>query len=163
MKSGELDLLSDVSYTNERAGDMLFSSFSMGSETYYLFVNALDPDISMHNLASLNGKKIGVNKNSIQEQLFRGWLSANGLNAQIIELTDPEAISIQRVEAGELDGLITLDSFEDASHHSCVPLIKIGQSDFFFAINKNRPDLQFELNEAMNKIHDENRFFNTQM
>ena len=35
---------------------------------------------------------------------------------------------------------------------------EIGQSNFFFAVNKNRPDLLNELNLAMGKINDENRF-----
>ena len=36
---------------------------------------------------------------------------------------------------------------------------EIGQSNFFFAVNKNRPDLLNELNFAMGKINDENRFY----
>ena len=38
LKAGEIDLMSDVSYTEERAGQMLFPSFSMGAESYYLFI-----------------------------------------------------------------------------------------------------------------------------
>lgn len=36
---GELDLMSDVSYTPERAEQMLFSSLPMGEEEYYLFLS----------------------------------------------------------------------------------------------------------------------------
>ena len=52
-----------------------------------------------------------------------------------------------------------MDNYEDENNHSCVPIIKIGQSNFFFAVNKNRPDLLNELNFAMGKISDENRCY----
>lgn len=35
LKEGKIDLLSDVSYTPERENQMLFSSYSMGTEGYY--------------------------------------------------------------------------------------------------------------------------------
>ena len=162
LRAGELDLLSDVSYTPARAAEMLYSSFPMGSESYYLFVST-NTDISMQNLSSLNGKKIGVNQSSFQAGLLRNWLASNGISAQVVETTELETSAMRKVETGELDGFVTLDSFDDTTKYSCTPLIKIGQSDFFFVVNKNRPDLQLELNEAMNKINDENRFFNNQM
>lgn len=38
LKDGELDLLSDVSFMEERAQDMLYASLPMGTEAYYIFV-----------------------------------------------------------------------------------------------------------------------------
>lgn len=35
--NGELDIMSDVSYTEERAEHLLYPSVAMGSEEYYLF------------------------------------------------------------------------------------------------------------------------------
>ena len=163
LRAGRIDLLSDVSYTPERTAEMLFSNAPMGAETYMLFVAASNADISIQNLATLNGKKIGVNKNSIQAKMFRDWMLANGINAQLIEMTESEAAAITMIETGAIDGYVTLDSFEDMNNHACVPLVKIGQSEYFFVVNKNRPDLLNELNAAMNKINDENRFFNNQM
>ena len=37
LKKGEIDLMSDVSYTEERTNDMLFTSIPMGTEIYYIF------------------------------------------------------------------------------------------------------------------------------
>ena len=66
LKDGTIDLMSDVSYTAERAEQMLFPSLPMGSEEYYLFVDVKNREITSTALSSLNGKKIGVNKGSIQ-------------------------------------------------------------------------------------------------
>ena len=38
LRNGEIDLLSDVSYTPERAEEMLFSSMPMGAEEYYIYI-----------------------------------------------------------------------------------------------------------------------------
>lgn len=38
LERGEIDLLSDVSYTDERAEKMLFSSLPMGAEEYYIYI-----------------------------------------------------------------------------------------------------------------------------
>lgn len=157
--NGQIDVLSDVSYTPERANSMLFPSLPMGAESYYLFVNSSNTSISGNNPASLNGKKIGVNAASYQAQLFRQWAAANNVNAQLIGLNDAERNSLAKVMNGELDGYITMDNYEDIYNHSCIPVFKIGQSNFFFAVNKNRPDLLSDLNFALNKINDENRFY----
>lgn len=158
--NGQIDILSDVSHTPDRDGLMLFPSLPMGSESYFLFADYSNSSITRDNLASLNGKKIGVNANSYQSKLFQKWMADNGVNAQMISMTDPEKDAFEKVKKGEIDGYITLDFYEDENNHTLVPILKIGQSDFFFAVNKSRPDLLNELNFAMTKINDENRFYN---
>ena len=45
LMDGEIDLMSDVSYTNERAELMLFSSLPMGAEEYYIFISPGNEEI----------------------------------------------------------------------------------------------------------------------
>ena len=157
--NGQIDILSDVSYTPERANLILFPTLPMGAESYYLFVSSSNNSITRNNLASLNGKKVGVNSNSYQGTLFQKWAADNGINVQLIGLNDIERNSLTRVESGELDAYVTIDNYEYENYHACIPILEIGQSNFFFAVNKNRPDLLNELNFAMSKINDENRFY----
>ena len=159
LMNGQIDLMSDVSYTPERANSMLYPSFPMGAELYYLFVPASNSSISASDISSLNGKKVGANENSYQAMLFQQWAAANGVSAQLVGLNNPENVSIEKLINGEIDALITTDIYEDEHNHATVPIIKIGQSNFFFAVNKNRPDLLNELNYAMSKINEENRFY----
>ena len=163
LMNGQIDLMSDVSYTPERANSMLFPSLPMGAETYYLFVSATNNAISGSDFKTLNGKRVGVNAASYQGQLFLQWAAANGVNAQLIGLNNTEGDSIKKLINGELDAFITMDLYEDAEGHATVPIVRIGQSNFYFAVNKNRPDLLNDLNFAMNKINDENRFYNEYM
>ena len=161
LKQGKIDLLSDVSYTEERSKDMIFSSLPMGSEEYYLFTTPDNSDITVADYSTFNGKKVGANKGSIQIDLFRKWASANNIDAEIIELTGSLSNNVARLIRGDFDLYLALDS--DAYKDLTIPICKIGASDFYFAINKEKTDLAAELNSAMSHIHDDNRFFNQQL
>lgn len=161
LEKGEIDLLSDVSFTKERTQKMLFPSLPMGTEEYYLFISPDNQEISSTKYSTLTGKKVGVNKGSIQKGLYDTWAKANKIRSEIVELTCSEDESLRMLENGSLDAYVTVDSFSNPTQ--AIPLIKIGSSDFFFAVNKNRPDLLSDLNYGMNKIQDENRYYNQQM
>ena len=59
LERGEIDMLSDVSYTKERAEKLLYPSVPMGQENYYIYKDSTNPDISSDNLSTPNGKRIG--------------------------------------------------------------------------------------------------------
>ena len=161
LADGDIDLMSDVSYLPEREEFMLYASLPMGSEDYYLFTSPNKSDISSLDYSTLNGKKIGVNKGSIQANYFREWAEKNGVGAEVVELTGSEAESLRMLRTGQLDGYVTVDYFTEGD--TAVPVCKIGSSDFFFAVSKKRPDLLPELNNAMNRIQEENRYYNQEM
>lgn len=51
-----------------------------------------------------------------------------------------------------------MDSFGAVDR--CVPVCKVGASEYYFVVNKERPDLLSELNNAMNSIQDEDPYYN---
>ncbi len=161
LMDGELDMLSDVSYTPEREGSMLFPSFPMGTEEYYIFISPNNREISSEDYATLNGKRVGVNKGSFQKECFLDWAERNNIRAELVEVTCTEDESLAMIERGELDAYVTVDSFTQPDRS--VPVVKVGSSDFYFAVRKDRPDLLRELNTALSQIQDENRFYNQQM
>lgn len=157
---GEIDLMSDVSYTPERAELMLFPTAAMGSEDYCLFISPDNRAISRTDYTTLNGKKIGVNRGSVQADYFREWAERNNVEAELTEVTTGEDENLQMLQRGELDAYITVDSFEKGGAAEAgrpVPVCKIGSSDFYFAVSKGRPDLLQDLNTALNCIQEENR------
>ena len=66
LKTGEIDMMGNISYMEERAKDMLYSSIPMGTESYYVFIAPTNTDINADNYNSLDGKRIGVAKASLQ-------------------------------------------------------------------------------------------------
>ena len=166
LQEGSIDLMSDISYTPERAETMLYPSLPMGSEEYYLFVSQANQEISSANPASLNGKKIGVNKDSVQAGFFREWAELHGVQCELLELMNSEDDSLRMLKSGELDGYVTVDFFSVNTASEAerpVPVFRIGSSDFFFAVSKNRTDLLEDLEKALNRIQEENRYYNQQM
>lgn len=161
LKDGKIDLMSDVSYTEERAEYMLFPDYPMGAEEYCIFISPDNLGISSSDSSTLNGKRVGVNKDSIQLQFYRDWAQRNGVDAEVIEVTTSEDESLQMLETGELDAYVTVDAFTDPE--CAAPVFKVGSSDFFFAVSRKRPELLAELNGALSRIHEENRYFNQQM
>ena len=161
LKDGEIDLMSDVSYMEERAPDMLFASLPMGTEAYYVFVSPNNTEISSEDYATLNGKKVGATLSSYQYSLFEKWMAAHDVQAELIALNTPEDISILKLQTGELDALVTMDVYGDPK--SAVPVFKVGSSDFYFAVNRDRPDLLMELDAALNLIQDEDKNYSQRL
>lgn len=161
LKKGEIDLLSDVSYTKERTETMSFPELPMGAESYYIYIDADNKEITPDNWLSFNGKRIGVNKGSVQEQYLKSWAQKHNLTLTVVPLTVEEAESMAMLDRGEIDGYTSTNTF--GAKEKVVPVCKVGSSDFFYAVNKRRPDLLEDLNRALSGIQDEDPFFNQRM
>ena len=157
LQDGEIDLLSDVSYKPEREEYMLYPDLPMGTESYYIYISANNREITANNLKSLDGKKIGVNKGSIQESFLKEWADKNDVTLDIVPLTVEESESMNMVVRGEIDGYAAIFSFDT---ENVIPVSRIGGSDYYYAVNKNRPDLLADLNMALAEIQDEDPYFN---
>ena len=160
LKDGEIDLMSNVSFMQERTKDMQYASLPMGTEAYYIFVAPGNKEITPDNFNSLQGKRIGVTKNSFQKDLFLKWMKLHGIEAELIELSSPDEESLLLLGT-ELDAFVTMDFY--GSPDKAIPVSKIGSSDFFFAVSKKRTDLLPALDAAMNRIQDENKYYNQQL
>lgn len=161
LKDGKIDLMSDVSFTEDRAKDMLFSELPMGTEEYCIFISPKNTEITAENYSSLNGKRIGVNKGSIQVDFYNKWAEQHNVRAELVELNTTEVDSIRMLSSGQIDAYITLNAYGDPN--LLVPVCKIGSSDFYFVVNKSNSELLDELNSAMAHIKNENPYYNQRM
>lgn len=159
LQKGEIDLLSDVSYTPERAKNMLFSTQPMGCEEYYILIDNANTAINPENITTLNGKKIGVNAGSIQQSIYERWAKENGIKAKLIEIDGQERDFAEYMLNGELDAVVSVSAI-DHNLNNCIPVSVIGASDFYFVINKNRQDLKADLDNAMKQILHNNMYYN---
>lgn len=161
LRDGRIDLMSDVSYTESRTDYMSFSSIPMGSELYYLFISPDNKEISVDDYSALTGKRVGVTESSVQKDQLLQWAETRGISFELVTLECSEEESLSRLKSGELDAYVTLDTYGDPER--AVPLWKIGSSDFYFAVSKSRPDLLAELDAALNRIQDENKFYSEEL
>ena len=161
LEKGEIDLLADVSYSEERTDSLLYASLPMGTEAYYVFVDPDNQEIDAGDVDTLDGKKVGVDKGSIQIGFFDDWLDMHKIEVDLVEVSDSQDEALNMLQNGELDAYLTLDSFGDPD--TVKPLWKVGSSDIYFAVNKDRPDILAELDSAMSRIQDENINYNNQL
>ena len=159
LQKGEIDLLSDVSYTPERAKNMLFSTQPMGCEEYYILIDNANTAINPENITTLNGKRIGVNAGSIQQSIYERWAKDNGIKAKVVEIDGQERDFAEYMLNGELDAVVSVSAIDHNLNH-CIPVTVIGASDFYFVINKNRQDLKADLDNAMKQILHNNMYYN---
>ena len=82
LQKGEIDLMAGVSYAEGRAQTMLFSDLPMGEEKYYLYANLAAANISVSDLTTLNGKRIGMLSESIATTQFCEWETRHGLHTE---------------------------------------------------------------------------------
>ena len=157
LKNGEIDLMGDMSYAEERSASMLFSELPMGEDKYYLYINPSDTDISVSDLTTLNGKRIGVVPDTLSASRFCEWEKSHGVDTQQVDITSTDDAR-QKLQNQKIDGFV-LNESPQWERDDISPVLLIGSSYNYFAINKKRPDLKEELDQAMQKIEKENPFY----
>ena len=160
LMDGEIDMFSNLSYTEDRAQKVLYSSIPMGTEAYYVFVSPDNTEITSEDYMTLNGKRVGVTRDSFQKDAFLSWASDHGIEVELVEMSCTDEQSI-RLLGKEFDAFVSVDVYGDPEW--ATPVCKIGSSDFYFAVSRDRQDLLIELEAAMNRIQDENKYYNEQL
>ena len=88
---------------------MLFSDLPMGEEKYYLYANLAAADISVFDLTTLNGKRIGMLPESIPTTQFCEWETRHGLHTEHVTITSGEDAAA-KIASREIDGFISVES-----------------------------------------------------
>ena len=157
LKNGELDIMGDISYTEDRAEEMLFSDEPMGLEKYYLYADLSRADISASNFKTLNGKKIGVLMGTEPEVMLTEWEEKYGLKTEHVNVSNNEDVK-QKLANHEIDCFVSLEeSFWTELGISTIT--RVGESGIYYAINKDRPDIKEELDCAMRALEDDAPFY----
>ena len=157
LKKGQIDLLGGISYAEERSTSMLFSELPMGGEKYYLYVDSSNTAISISDLSTLNGKRIGMLPDSVPARMFHEWEKSHGVSTQQVDITGVDDAR-QKLQNREIDGFL-LNESPQWERDNISPALLIGGSFNYFAVSKKSPDLKEELDQAMQKIERENPFY----
>ena len=157
LENGEIDIMGGISYTEDRAEEMLFSDEPMGVEKYYLYADLSRADISASDFKTLNGKKIGVLMGTEPEVMLTEWEEKYGLKTEHVNISNNEDVK-QKLANHEIDCFVSLEeSFWAERGISTITCV--GESGIYYAINKNRPDLKEELDDAMRALDEAVPFY----
>ena len=157
LKNGEIDIMGDISYTEDRAEEMLFSDEPMGEEKYYLYADLSRADISASDYKTLNGKKIGVLMGTEPEVMLTEWEEKHGIKTEHVNVSNNEDVK-QKLANHEIDCFVSLEeSFWAELGISTIT--RVGKSGIYYALNKDRPDLKEELDNAMRALDEAAPFY----
>ena len=157
LKNGEIDIMGDISYTEDRAEEMLFSDEPMGEEKYYLYADFSRTDISASNFKTLNGKKIGVLMGTEPEEMLTEWEKKHGIKTEHVNISDNEDVK-QKLANHEIDCFVSLEEAFWAEL-GISTMTRVGESRIYYAINKDRPDIKEELDYAMSVLDEADPFY----
>ena len=157
LKNGEIDIMGDISYTPDRAEEMLFSDEPMGEEEYYLYANLSREDISASDFKTLNGKTIGVLMGTEPEVMLTEWEEKYDLKTQHVNISNNEDVK-QKLANHEIDCFVSLEESFWAEF-GISTITRVGESGIYYAINKDRPDIKEELDSAMRALEDADPFY----
>ena len=157
LKNGEIDIMGDISYTEDRAEEMLFSDEPMGEEKYYLYADLSRADISASDYKTLNGKKTGVLMGTEPEVMLTEWEEKHGLKTQHVNVSNNEDVK-QKLANHEIDCFVSLEESFWADL-GISTITRVGKSGIYYALNKDRPDLKEELDNAMRALDEAAPFY----
>ena len=157
LKNGEIDIMGDISYTADRTEEMLFSDEPMGEEKDYLYADLSREDITASDFKTLNGKKIGVLMGTEPEVMLTEWEEKYDLKTQHVNIANNEDAK-QKLANHEIDCFVSMEeSFWTELGISTIT--RVGSSDIYYAINKDRADIKEELDNAMRALEDADPFY----
>ena len=157
LENGEIDIMGGISYTEDRAEEMLFSDEPMGEEKYYLYADLSRADLSASNFKTLNGKKVGVLMGTEPEMMLTEWEEKYGIKTQHVNISNNEDVK-QKLANHEIDCFVSLEESYWAEL-GISTITRVGKSSIYYVLNKDRPDLKEELDNAMRALDEEAPFY----
>ena len=157
LENGEIDIMGGISYTEDRAEEMLFSDEPMGEEKYYLYADLSRADISASDFKTLDGKKIGVVMGTEPEVMLTEWEEKHGIKTEHVNIYNNEDVK-QKLANHEIDCFVSLEESYWAEL-GISTITRVGKSSIYYVLNKDRPDLKEELDNAMHALDEEAPFY----
>ena len=157
LENGEIDIMGDISYADERAQKMLFPDEPMGEEKYILYADLSDTDIGMSDFKSLDGKRVGVLMDTEPEIMLTEWENKNGIHTEHVNVNNDDDVK-KKLANHEIDCFVSLEE-SIWSEQGISSVTTIGKSGIYFAINKERSDIKTELDYAMRQLEQDSPFF----
>ena len=157
LENGEIDIMGGISYTEDRAEEMLFSDEPMGEEKYYLYADLSRADISASDFKILDGKKIGVVMGTEPEVMLTEWEEKHGIKTEHVNISNNEDVK-QKLANHEIDCFVSLEESYWAEL-GISTITRVGKSSIYYVFNKDRSDLKEELDNAMRALDEEAPFY----
>ncbi len=161
LENGEIDIMGDISYTDERAQKMLFSDEPMGEEKYILYADLSHTDIGTSDFKAMDGKRVGVLMGTEPEIMLTEWEKKNGIHTKHVNVNNDDDVE-KKLANHEIDCFVSLEE-SIWSEQGISSVTTIGKSGIYFAINKERSDIKTKMDYAMRQLEHDSPFFKSDL
>ena len=160
LEAGEIDLMPNISYTDERAKSLLYSTNPQGTEHYYIYAKPDRADLFKGKPKALEGMTIGANSPQVmQTKVGMKWLKKKGVKCRYKFYETADEL-YSALSAGKVDAIIMNDTL---SSDDAMPLFNVGQSDYYLVTPKAKQDLMDDIDTAMAAIQRVNPRYNDEV
>ena len=124
LEAGEIDLMPNISYTEERSEKLLFSANPEGMEHYYIYAKSSNDALTQGNPEALNGMTIGCNNGVMQTQVGMKWLQNEGINCNYKFYQTGNEL-FDALSSDKVDAIIMNDTL---SSDDAMPMFYVGET-----------------------------------
>ena len=150
LQTGEIDLMAGVSVSEERAKTILFPESAMGMDQYCIYKRTEDTSISVNDLSSFAGKKVGGIIDSRMTVLTEQWISENQPDMEMVYFNSYQEQDAA-FEKGEID--LMTQTFSNVMGRQGISLVlEVGEEPFYLAVSKQKSNLLAELNNSIDTM-----------
>lgn len=149
VERGEIDLLPDVAYTDERAAIFDFHAVPALYSWSLLYRNR---NVAINSVFDLNGKRIALLSSSVQADYFRKLVENSGIRVVFVPITGLET-GFQMVETGKADAVIASQQTGDllAERHGLAdtPIVFQPVKLFFISAKGRNQDILAAIDRSL--------------
>jgi ABC-type amino acid transport substrate-binding protein len=136
LKDGKIDMLPTMLKTPEREKEMFFSTRRMGNIYVALIVGKNDTRSSYGDLSTLQGKRIGVRRGTVDAAKFRDWAANNNLRYTEVEFNGQKDL-LQALDQGQIEGAALTYTGLSRAYRA---IAEFAPQDMYFAVAPQRRD-----------------------
>lgn len=159
LKRGKIDIVCQAQMTPERKKKYLFSKYSVGMESNYLYVLDKNDKYYYNDFAAFDGIRVGMMKGSYQNEAFDEYAKANHFSyTPVVYKTVSEvytALEEKKVDAVAVGSLSINTKYRN--------ICQFGAEPFYIMAAKNNQELLNELDNVLGQIKSLNQSFESEL
>lgn len=156
--NGEIDVMSGLTETDTRKEQLIFSKYSISNTQNKLYARQDSDRLFYESYDTFDGCKVAVLTGMVSGELDQ-YCERHDFNIEKVEYKTPGEVEAALLQ-GEVDMAYAASLSENIDTKIVARLEKI---PLYYAVNKNEPEIAEELDDALQKIIDNNPNFYTQM
>ena len=158
LKNGEIDLLGGVGM-NEEWDSIHYAAEPSAYSSNCLLISDKSMAYAYEDFEAFDGMRIGILVDSTIDLDLQTYGEEHDFRYTLVQFETEEALN-EALQAGKID-CAGLSDFRNLGMYKIIA--RISDKPLYYATSPGRPDLKEELDDALQKIHQQNKFYEAQL